>query len=127
MSALTPCPLCGAEYGYHLEPGSTFRWLAVLCGSCDELVAECRATLYDELGSELEPTSEVADEAWNAAGAYASSLSQRINALESWVRKEAQEHVCTWEILGEPCADCTCGRAQCKVAPPHGILPAIRI
>lgn len=76
---LVACPLCGADEGYRLDEGSTYRWWSVHCAGCGQEVSEARATYPAETASR----TSAADEAWNAAGAYAQSLRDRIAALEA--------------------------------------------
>ena len=34
LGPLVPCPLCGADKGYTLTDGSTYRWWVVSCAGC---------------------------------------------------------------------------------------------
>ena len=76
MSAtkLFACPLCGADKGYMLQGGSTYRWWEVCCKACGEAVTECRSDRNTSLDAPKPDRDIAADEAWNAAGQYAEGL-----------------------------------------------------
>ena len=71
MTALLPCPLCGAQEGYTLIDGGDYKRWSVQCMGCGEVLSECRRTYPD---GEEETRSDQGDAAWNDAGAYAQSL-----------------------------------------------------
>lgn len=71
---LVACPMCGADKGYTLSEGSTFRWWRVTCSDCGRDVDECRSDGRTRLGGILPDRCESADHAWNEAGAYAQKL-----------------------------------------------------
>jgi hypothetical protein len=79
---LVRCPLCGANDGYTLDEGSTFRWWSVCCTDCGQEVSEARASLVP---TPLTPPARtaLADAAWNAAGAYAERLRAALTELVS--------------------------------------------
>lgn len=80
MTTLNRCPLCGADSGYTLHEGPTFRWWSIHCKACGERASECRR------GHEDPPDGRTrhADEAWNEAGKYAQGLMDRIQQLEQF-------------------------------------------
>ena len=82
---LVRCGLCGADKGYTLDEGSTFRWWSVRCADCGQEVSEARAASGP---APLFPPTRTtpADEEWNRAGAYADRLRaaiERMAACES--------------------------------------------
>lgn len=80
--ALVPCPLCGADKGYTLSGGSTYRWWRVTCADCGREVDECRSDDRTRLGEILPDRCESADEVWNEAGAYADRLRADVAKLQ---------------------------------------------
>jgi hypothetical protein len=74
LGPLVECPLCGADKGYRLSDGDTYRWWDVYCASCGGTVAECSSDRRTHLGTELPARWPAADEAWNSVGAYAHKL-----------------------------------------------------
>jgi len=74
LGPLVACPLCGADKGYKLSDGSTYRWWDVYCASCGGAVAECSSDRRTRLGAELPARWPAADEAWNSVGAHANKL-----------------------------------------------------
>lgn len=83
MTTLTQCPLCGADQGYTLQSGSTYRWWAVHCNACGETTGECRAEAGFPYYAEPPARHENADEHWNAAGEHADGLRRKIAELEA--------------------------------------------
>ncbi len=71
---LVACPMCGADKGYTLSEGSTYRWWRMNCADCGRDVDECRSDNRARLGGILPDRCESADHAWNEAGAYAQKL-----------------------------------------------------
>ena len=88
LGSLVPCPLCGADKGYKLCAGSTYRWWAVCCAECGQEVSEARA----KYPAATKPRVETADRAWNEAGRHANQLRQAL-------RQVAQAHA--WLAFGE--------------------------
>ena len=86
-TTLVRCPLCGANGGYTLEEGSTFRWWSVRCAGCGQEVSEARAALEPTPLTPPERTAP-ADAAWNAAGAYANEMRQEIRYLRQYGNKD---------------------------------------
>ena len=85
VGRLVRCPLCGADKGYTLDEGSTFRWWSVCCADCGQEVSEARAALGP---TPLTPPARTAacDAEWNSAGAHAEKLRaaiQRMAACEN--------------------------------------------
>lgn len=78
LGPLVACPLCGADKGYTLAEGSTFRWWSVSCAECGGDVGECRSDMRKHLGGVLPDRCDSADEAWNDAGAYAQRLREAL-------------------------------------------------
>jgi hypothetical protein len=74
-----PCPLCGSTAGMFSVPSQPQCWWGVICGSCDEQVAEIR----------VPHTASLAERdarciaAWNRAGAYAEGMRKGLEALRS--------------------------------------------
>ena len=79
LGRLLPCPLCGADKGYTLGEGSTYRWWSVQCGACGQEVAEARATYP----AETTPRTARADAAWNESGSHANGLRAKVAELEA--------------------------------------------
>ena len=88
LGPLVPCPLCGADKGYNLDEGSTYRWWSVCCAECGQEVSEARA----KYPAETTPRVGTADHAWNEAGRHANQLRQAL-------RQVAQAHA--WLAFGE--------------------------
>jgi hypothetical protein len=83
---LVRCPLCGAEKGYVLGEGTTFRWWLVWCANCGREVGECRTHGSLQADGTMPETCPAADVVWDKAGAYAECLRmaiQRMAACES--------------------------------------------
>ena len=78
LGQLVPCPLCGANKGYTLGEGSTYRWWRVSCADCGGDLGECRSDGRTHFGDTFPERWEGADEAWNEAGAYANRLRQAL-------------------------------------------------
>jgi hypothetical protein len=74
LGPLVACPLCGADKGYKLSEGSTYRWWDLYCAGCGGTVAECSSDRRTQLGTELPARWPAADEAWNSVGAHAHNL-----------------------------------------------------
>ena len=70
LGPLVPCPLCGANKGYSLAEGSTYRWWSLLCADCGQETAEARANYP----AETTLRTLRADAEWNAAGKHAQEL-----------------------------------------------------
>ena len=98
---LVACPLCGATGGYRLNDGDTYRWWEVRCGSCGELVAECRSDRRTTMGGALPKRWPAADDAWNEAGRHAQSLR---DLLAEWLDRgySNERDARTAAILGRP-------------------------
>jgi hypothetical protein len=96
---LTPCPLCGADKGYELQDGSTFRWWSVQCASCGQEVSECRSDGIAGFDDPKPHRHLSADGQWMEAGAYAQGLREEIAAL----RADAERYR-TWraDYTGDP-------------------------
>ena len=93
--ALVPCPLCGAQDGYSLAEGDTYRWWEVWCAVCGNSVAECTSDRKITAGSALPGQWPAADRAWNRAGKYAYTLRIRAEAAEAELaRLNAVIHPC---------------------------------
>lgn len=72
MAGLYNCPLCGENEGYALCGGDTYRWWAVACKSCGQVVTECASdNNLAYYGAPIPETWPQADLAWNEAGQYA--------------------------------------------------------
>ena len=71
---LVACPLCGAERGYTLSDGSTYRWWFVSCAGCGNELGECHSDRTLKHGADKPGRWEWADEHWNQVGAYAQRL-----------------------------------------------------
>lgn len=82
MSNLVPCPICGADQGYGLSEGSTYRWWIVMCKGCGAEVAECHSDRLTTLGTELPSAWPDADRAWNEAGKHAEDLRQQLRSAD---------------------------------------------
>lgn len=78
---LVRCPLCGADQGYHLADGETYRWWRVQCASCGGEVSECRSNRETRLDAAKPERWAPADEAWNDAGAHAQKLREALLGL----------------------------------------------
>ena len=74
MTALVPCPLCGANEGYTLSQGSTHRWWLPVCLGCGEQIGECRSDPTLPHNALVPDRWGLADAAWNAAGKHAQGL-----------------------------------------------------
>jgi len=92
LGPLVACPLCGADSGYLLTEGSTYRWWLAQCKHCGDTVAECASDRRTSAGTVLPDRWPAADEAWNAAGAHA-------HMLRGALRQVAQAHA--WLAFGE--------------------------
>ena len=100
---LVRCGLCGADKGYTLDQGSTFRWWSVRCADCGQEVSEARAASGP---APLIPPSRTtpADDEWNRAGAYADRLRaaiERMAACESIYTARAIANVALHGIQDE--------------------------
>jgi hypothetical protein len=71
---LALCALCGADKGYTLGVGDTYRWWVVCCGACGRQVDECRSDGNTSLSAAKPLSWPAADEVWNDAGAHAEKL-----------------------------------------------------
>jgi hypothetical protein len=74
LGPLVACPFCGAQDGYKLAEGDTYRWWLVQCKACGAGVAECHSDRRTQAGTELPATWKAAHEAWNEAGKHANAL-----------------------------------------------------
>jgi phage terminase large subunit GpA-like protein len=74
LGPLVACPLCGAESGYKLSDGSTYRWWYVSCAACGDELGECSADRTHKHGANLPTRWQFADEHWNRVGAHAQRL-----------------------------------------------------
>jgi hypothetical protein len=101
--------MCGADKGYTLVEGSTFRWWRVACADCGRDVDECRSDNRTLLGGILPDRCDSADEAWNEAGAYAQKLRDALAPL-------ANAHS---PIERECLTDEDCERAQAALYGPN--------
>lgn len=81
LDPLVGCPFCGANSGYTLGDGSTFRWWTVLCAGCGAGVAECRSDNRTKLDAPKPDKWAAADAAWNEAGAHAHKLRVSLAAI----------------------------------------------
>lgn len=68
---LALCALCGADKGYTLGVGDTYRWWTVCCGACGRQVDECRSDGNISMNASKPLSWPAADVAWNEAGAHA--------------------------------------------------------
>lgn len=78
---LCRCPLCGADKGYRLSEGSTFRWWSVQCAGCGQEVSECRSNNATQFDAPKPARWPAADEQWNSAGAHAQGLRTALTSL----------------------------------------------
>lgn len=81
LGPLVGCPLCGADNGYLLAEGSTYRWWLAQCKHCGGTVAECASDCRTTAGTVLPDRWPAADRAWNDAGGYANSLRVEVERL----------------------------------------------
>lgn len=86
MSDLVHCPLCGADKGYTLADGSSYRWLSVRCDACGQEVSEC-PNVGTPWNAPKPARNTAADAAWNEAGAYA----DRMRRLLIWYADKLKE------------------------------------
>lgn len=88
---LLPCPMCGAEKGYQLLGGSTYRWLLVSCAGCGSDVGECRADPSLPYTSPIPEISEWADDVWNESAAHAQALREDNERLRRFLAAARDE------------------------------------
>jgi hypothetical protein len=93
VGRLLPCPFCGAEQGYKLRNGSTYRWWIVACASCGDEIGECRSRGNRQAPADID-RDEVADEHWNRLAARADRLRAEVEALRALLN-EAAKHIVT--------------------------------
>lgn len=86
LGPLVPCPMCGADKGYTLTDGSTYRWWSVRCSDCGQEVGECRSSGYAKMKEPKPARDKDADEVWNDAGAYAERLRLVAAEYNAWIR-----------------------------------------
>ena len=110
---LFACPMCGADKGYMLRDGSTYRWWLVSCTACGELVAECRSDRNTSLSAPKPARDIVADEAWNTAGQYAENLRNALGSalMENFFLRNEIANLKARDIQPSR-ADCTQGRGM---------------
>lgn len=112
MTALLPCPLCGAQEGYSLIDGGDYKRWSVQCMGCGEVLSECRRTYPD---GEEETRSDQGDAAWNDAGAYAQSL-RDATALAVAAERERCAAICDaqfWRITKWRGGDAAVAAGEC--------------
>ena len=109
LPRLVACPLCGADKGYTLRDGSTYRWWIVSCAGCGNDLGECHADRTLKIGAAKPERWEWADEHWNQVGAYAQGLRDALVPL-------ANAHM---PIERECLTDEDCRRAQTALYGPN--------
>lgn len=112
QNGLVPCPSCGANTGYTLSKGSTFRWWDVACASCGHGAGDCRAdvdlSIHAPIPDGLRTSN--ADAVWNEAGAHAEQLRAAVKQMRPWVmepttwpnrfKASGVQHVLDWVEIG---------------------------
>ena len=85
---LVPCPLCGADKGYHPPDAKKFLWLSICCASCGSEIAQ-------QFMASAPPAEwpDHLDAAWNAAGKHAQGLRDEIAALKRAAQEQALQAV----------------------------------
>ena len=84
---LVRCPLCGADKGYTIGTGDTYRWWTVCCGACGRQVDECRSDGNTSLDAAKPLRWPAADDVWNEAGSHCHAI-RKLAERYRWLRDE---------------------------------------
>jgi len=97
-TVLVACPLCGADAGYTLGDGSTYRWWTVACAACGGELGECSANRDLPVDAPKPIRWELADEHWMRCGAHA----QRLRDANLRAKSTNDTEILTWHPADTP-------------------------